>query len=100
MHIDGHIFFLQARKFKGHVDVIRVLVVMHVHPVCATVRQSSYVVVGLCYLLWSDAVSVLEREQGSRAESFIKEAVKGTSAAASIVEEVMAERHLVDDVVK
>jgi len=53
---------------------------MHVHP-------------------WPDAVSVLDSEQGSRVESAVKESVKGTEAIASIVEEVMTERHLVDDVV-
>ena len=34
MHIDRHVFFLQARKLEGHVDVIGVLVAMHVHPAC------------------------------------------------------------------
>jgi len=80
VHIDRHIFFLQASKFERHVDVIRVLVVMHVH-------------------LWPESVSILELEQGSRQESVVEEAVKGTEAAAGIVEEVMGERHLVDDVV-
>jgi hypothetical protein len=72
---------------------------MHVHPVCATVRYSSYGVVELWYSPWPDAVSVLDSEQGSRVESAVKESVKGTEAIASIVEEVMTERHLVDDVV-
>jgi len=49
--------------------------------------------------LWPESVSILELEQGSRQESVVEEAVKGTEAAAGIVEEVMGERHLVDDVV-
>lgn len=59
-----------------------------------------YGVVELWYSPWPERVSVLDSEQGSRVESVVKEAIKGTEAVAGIVEEVMAERHLVDDVVK
>jgi hypothetical protein len=34
LQIDRHVLFWQTRKLEGHVDAIRVLVVMHVHPVC------------------------------------------------------------------
>jgi len=56
-------------------------------------------VVELWYSLWPEGVSVLDLEQGPRVESVVKEAVKGTEAAAGIIEEVMGERHLVDGVV-
>jgi hypothetical protein len=58
-----------------------------------------YGVVELWYSPWPEGVSVLDSEQGSWVESVVKEAVKGTEAVARIVEDVMAERHLVDDVV-
>ena len=59
-----------------------------------------YGVVELWYSPWPEGVSVLDSEQGSRVESIVEEAVKGAEAAAGIVEEVMGERHLVDDVVE
>jgi hypothetical protein len=97
VHINRHIFFLKASKFEGHVDIIRVLVVMDVHPVCN--GEIVYGVVELWYSPRPEGVSVLDSEQGSRVESIVKEAVKGTEAAAGIVEEVRRERHLVNDVV-
>jgi hypothetical protein len=52
-----------------------------------------YGVVELCYSPWPEGVSVLDSEQG-RVGRVVKEAVKGTEAAARIVEGVMGERHL------
>jgi hypothetical protein len=49
------------------------------------------------YSPWPEVVFVLDSEQGLRVETVVEEAVKGTEAAAGIVEEVMCERHLVDD---
>ena len=58
-----------------------------------------YRVVELWYSPWLEGVPVLDSEQGSRVKSLVKEAVKGTEAVAGIVEEVMRERHFVDNVV-
>jgi hypothetical protein len=52
-------------------------------------------------LPWPEGLCVLNSEQRSPVESVVKEAVKGgesrETAAGTIVEEVMGERHLVDD---
>ena len=45
MDINRHVFFLQAGKLEGHADVIRVLVAMHVYPVCNRELVVSYAVV-------------------------------------------------------
>jgi hypothetical protein len=49
-------------------------------------------------LPWPEGLCVLNSEQRSPVESVVKEAVKGgETAAGTIVEEVMGERHLIDD---
>jgi hypothetical protein len=49
-------------------------------------------------LPWPEGLCVLNSEQRSPVEGVVKEAVKGgETAAGTIVEEVMGERHLVDD---
>ena len=48
------------------------------------------------YSPWPEVVFVLDSEHGLGVESVVVEAVKGTEAAAGIIEEVMGERHLVD----
>ena len=56
MHIDRHVFFLQARKLESHVDVIRVLVATHVHTVCGReLVVSGLVEPGKC-LPWPEGV--------------------------------------------
>lgn len=56
-------------------------------------------IIELRYSPWREALSILDLEYGSRVESVVKEAVKSTETAGGIVEEVMGERHLVEDVV-
>ena len=98
MHVVGHLFFLWARKFEGHVGVIRVLVVMHVHPVRTREYCHLYSVEFGGDLPWPERLCVLNSEQRSWVESVVKEAAKGgETAAGTIVEKLMGERHLVDD---
>ncbi len=60
-------------------------------------RLVSLVSVELWDSPWPEGVSVLDSEQGSRVERVVEEAVKGSEAAAGIVDEVMGERHLIDN---
>ena len=91
MHIDRHIFLLQARKIESYVDVIRVIVALHVHPVCRhELVVSGSVELDKC-LPWPEGVCVLDSGKRPCVESVVKEAFKGRSAGKRVVEHIMGE---------
>jgi len=96
VHVNRHVLFLQARELKVHVDVIRVLVVMNVHPIgtvsmsfgkCARTGESApwpeYFVLYSMYTMGSSGI-----------ERIIEEAIKCSEATEGIVGEVSSKRHV------
>ena len=98
MHVDRHVFFLQARNVEGDVDVIRSLVAMYVHhvskPELVVFHVLELTLACMCLSLGLGATFVggIHRQRSDQGRNSAKGIV--------FVEEVMHERHLVADMVK